>query len=93
VTIAEDGAIEATTLELWLAGATVPSDEVVSTACDEEGTTEVVFFESPAARFFRRLLTADNTDDEATNDNEDDSRFSEADDLLSARENELERET
>ena len=93
VTITEDGAIEATTLELWLAEATVPSDELVSTAVDEEWATEVVLFVSPTARFFRRLLIPDNTDDEATYENDGDGRFSEADDLLSAGEIELDRAT
>lgn len=88
--IDEDGAIKA--LEPWLAEATVPVDKLVSTARDEELATKVVLVVSPTSRFFLRLFPGV-TDDEASIGNGDDVRCSTRDDLLSARENELDRAT
>lgn len=89
MTIDEDGAIKA--LEPWLAEVTVPVDKLVSTERDEELATKVVLVVSPTSRFFLRFFPGN--DDEASIGNGDDVRCSTRDDLLSARENELDRAT
>ena len=91
MTIDEDGAIKA--LEPWLAEVTVPVDKLVSTERDEELATKVVLVVPPTSRFFLRLFPNNVTDDEASIGNGDDVRCSTRDDLLSVRENELDRAT
>ena len=89
--IDEDDAIKA--LEPWLAEATVPVDKLVSTARDEELATKVVLVVPPTSRFFLRFFPGNVADDEASIGNGDDVWCSTRDDLLSARENELDRAT